>query len=171
MNIFSSKLLCRILPVAWVQPKITKNGTPYVDDLAVTSNYGTAYNAFDGNASTYIQQYGNEYSTTGEYTMYLKVPVKASSMEVTYGSWSDAFNGVKTKTVQVLKNGSWVTLYTHTASNGLGDGEPETTKIYPVNPDGYYQAYRLLTTTNGSGHWDMVRIAEIKLIGEYEDYT
>ena len=92
-------------------------------------------------------------------------------MLVTYGPKTDAFNGVMTKTVQVYKNGSWVTLYTKTAGGEhLGDGEPGTTQVYPVEPDGYYQAYRLLTTTNGRGRWDAVRIAGIKLEGVYEDF-
>lgn len=171
MEILSKELFCRILPVTWVQPTITSNGTAYVSELAVSSNFDDyAWRAFDGNSSTYIYQYGNEYSTTGTTVMYLKKPVKATRMSVTYGS-NSTFSGLKTKTVQVYKNGSWVTLYTHTASNGYGDGEPNTTKNYDFTTDGYYQAYRFVSKTQGSGHWDGCVIKEIKLVGDYEDYV
>lgn len=172
MNVFS-KLLCRILPVDWVQPTLTENGTMGGNKMAVALNfggnnsqYGTAYRLFLPNTDL-AGFYCDEWRSWMEVQMYFPKPIRIKTITFNTPDTRTAESGAMFGTV----------LY---AGNSKGSHEKTVLNIgniwgtYTNNnvPHmGYYQYYTLYFTNEGSAYNDRVEIRYINVTGEYEDFA
>lgn len=143
-----------ITPNAFVQPKLTANGTLGGTSFAVeSSSYGPnsasgaspAYGAFDGNGSTYWRSDG----TNESITFYNPNPLKVKSLTIT-----PFYKALTSCTVEGSNtNGEWKQLATITPPTTV------TEFTVNVNSDTAYKYHRLVLTVDS----DKVHLAEVKI--------
>ena len=172
MEIFSKKLLARMLPIEWIQPTLTSNGTFGGDTMAVDWTWGAnngvsgvAYTAFQPNTGE-LYVYADEYKTWLRIYMYIPRPVRLTGISfyirTVFASSGAAYN---------------VHLY---GGNSKGDMQEELKDIGTVGKDYQhteavtteheYQYYTLYLENGGWAYNDSVCIRQIKLTAEYDGF-
>lgn len=174
MDIFSKKLLARILPVTWTQPTLTSDGTIGGNQMAVSkvysrtnSIYGAAYESFSPNGGQ-NGFYCDEYTGWMYFNIYLPVPVKLTNISFFIPRTGDSADGgaynchlwggySKNDRLEEIKN--------------IGNVAENAGYNSSLTTNNYYQYFTLYLENGGHGHEDKVTIKNILLSGVYEDYV
>lgn len=156
MNIFSSKLLCRIEDKQFVRPNLTANGTIGGSNFAVVassernSNY-SAYKAVDSEATSYWFSSVSTTKITSSnpvwYTFYNPEPLKVSQLVVTSDpatsseGWKYHYT-IKNATLQGSNdNSTWENIVSVS-----GEGKKADTIFNCPNNNKYFKYHRIFVT-------------------------
>ena len=163
MNILSREIFYREMVLDWNQPTLTWNGTPYVDELAV-SPYGNAWEVFN-NAGNIVA--GNWQNL--DFVFYTKKAINVTAIALRDGVFDGDRWATNGGVFYYSDNGgaSWVQFGSF--SQGLSSS---TLISFATTVSGYHQTYRILlnsagTYPNGNRH---VNISGIRITAKYEDY-
>lgn len=158
--------------VSWYQPKLTSNiplgtGNFSVDMYHVYS--GSAYQLFDGNAST------NCYLDYDSYvTMYSKTPIKIRSINVTYTTNSTLnVERIASCDIYVSNDGAQWTFIRHVETSNTSQYTTWTEiNPLPVSSPHYYNYYKVcnITPFSGSNKWFCEWTIDAVCLDDLPDY-
>lgn len=171
MEIFSKKLLARILPVQWEQPILTSNdGNPnfhvwrWLEGGGSLEGYD-AWGAFSGeNKST--NAFREERWCALNIGMWSSVPLTVTGYTFYQNSgWGSEWGAAKRSQFYGSNDGNnWVQL---SAKEGPGNG----TLVNNFSNSTPYSYFRLRIESGGGGHTDKLMIAYVGLTATYEDFV
>jgi len=186
MNVFS-KLLCRILPMPWTQPKLTSNGTFGGNNMAVDVTYHDTTSQSNSNGSKYYVAFMPNSGYVGQYTdeesghngylriwIYYPKPIRLNHIRFFVNNRETGQTG-PARNVKLYGGNSRSSINVEKGSTTnmvLKIGNVDIGKTYQsdIAMNEYYQYYMLHVENLKAPFDDRVEIKSIKLDGDYEEF-
>lgn len=173
MELFSRKLLSRILPVDWIQPTLTGNGTMGGSNMAVSRTFGgnngawgEAYTAFAPNTGV-VGFYCNEWRSSMYFCIYIPKPLRANRISYQSHYSHSSSGGIYNAKLWGGNSAN----DRHELIKDLGTIGEGQTKDTTISTNNFYQYFTLYFENGGHSYEDRVEIKNIKLYGQYEDFV